>query len=715
MTDTTLAHGGSVKPDLSAGRLKKRRRAELRFKLYGLGAILVAVAFLAVFLGTIVSRGVPGFFQTYVLLDVQITPDVADPEGGGTADSLRRGNYATLLRNSLLATFPDTEGRKAKRELANLLSPIARYNLQDEVVADPALVGKSVQQWFLLSDDVDRLIKSETTAEMPADQRRLSDRQVVWIDKLEADGKIETRFDWNFFTVGNSAEPEAAGLGAAMVGSLYTMVVMLLLCVPVGVMAAIYLEEFAPKNKVTEIIEININNLAAVPSIVFGLLGLAVFLSFFGLPRSAPLGRRHGPGADDLADHHHHHACGPKSSAALDSPGRRCAWRLQAAVDHASRAALGPAGNPHRHHHRLGAGAGRDRALADDRHVRLRAGGARRDPRHGNGDPCADLLLGRPGRARLRGQDLGRDHGAAGLPHPDERRGGPAAATFRETVVMTRELNLAELAEPSAAVLAGLGPIPKSEIKLKMRARNTNVYYGEAQALKQVDLDIPERKVMALIGPSGCGKSTFLRCLNRMNDVIDGCRVTGDIRLDGEDIHNPKLDVVQLRARIGMVFQKPNPFPKSIFDNIAYGPRIHGVAKNSAMLEEVVTTSLQRAGLWEEVKDRLHQPGTGLSGGQQQRLCIARAIAVSPEVILMDEPCSALDPIATAKVEELIDDLRRNFTIVIVTHSMQQAARVSQNTAFFHLGSLVEASATDELFTNPQDERTQGYITGRYG
>jgi len=262
-------------------------------------------------------------------------------------------------------------------------------------------------------------------------------------------------------------------------------------------------------------------------------------------------------------------------------------------------------------------------------------------------------------------------------------------------------------------------PIPAQRAEslpaAKMSARDCNVFYAGAHALKHVDLDIPACQVTALIGPSGCGKSTFLRCLNRMNDVIDGCRVTGDLRLDGDDIYDPRLDVVQLRARVGMVFQKPNPFPKSIFDNIAYGPRIHGIARNSGMLEEVVATSLQRAGLWEEVKDRLNEPGTGLSGGQQQRLCIARAIAVSPEVILMDEPCSALDPIATAKIEQLIDDLRRNFTIVIVTHSMQQAARVSQRTAFFHLGSLVESGPTDEIFTNPEDERTQGYITGRYG
>jgi len=250
---------------------------------------------------------------------------------------------------------------------------------------------------------------------------------------------------------------------------------------------------------------------------------------------------------------------------------------------------------------------------------------------------------------------------------------------------------------------------------VKMRCRDTNVYYGNAHALKHVDLDIHLHRVTALIGPSGCGKSTFLRCLNRMNDVIEHCRVEADIRLDEVDIYDPHLDVVQLRARVGMVFQKPNPFPKSVYDNIAYAPRIHGMGKNRAELDEIVEDSLRRAGLWDEVKDRLEEPGTGLSGGQQQRLCIARAIAVSPEVILMDEPCSALDPIATAKIEELIDDLRLHFTIVIVTHNMQQAARVSQQTAFFHLGNLVETQETEELFTNPKDERTQGYITGRYG
>jgi phosphate transport system ATP-binding protein len=249
----------------------------------------------------------------------------------------------------------------------------------------------------------------------------------------------------------------------------------------------------------------------------------------------------------------------------------------------------------------------------------------------------------------------------------------------------------------------------------RMTARQVNVYYGEKHAIKNVSLDIGANEVIAMIGPSGCGKSTFLRCLNRMNDTIDGCRVIGTITLDGQDIHDRKLDVVPLRAQVGMVFQKPNPFPKSIYENVAYGPRIHGLAATRAELDEVVQKSLERAGLWEEVKDRLDQPGTGLSGGQQQRLCIARTIAVNPEVILMDEPCSALDPIATAKIEELIDELREHFSIAIVTHSMQQAARVSQRTAYFHLGDLIEIGDTNQIFTNPRHPLTEDYITGRFG
>ena len=251
--------------------------------------------------------------------------------------------------------------------------------------------------------------------------------------------------------------------------------------------------------------------------------------------------------------------------------------------------------------------------------------------------------------------------------------------------------------------------------KIKISTRNLNVYYGAKQAIFNINLDLMEKKVTALIGPSGCGKSTFIRCLNRMNDVIDICKVDGSIKVDGSEINEKNVDVNKIRERIGMVFQKPNPFPKSIYDNIAYGPRIHGLAESQNVLDEIVENSLKKAALWEEVKDRLNQPGTSLSGGQQQRLCIARAISINPEVILMDEPCSALDPIATAKIEELIDELKKSYTIVIVTHSMSQAARVSQNTGFFHLGKLMEFNLTEKIFKNPDNKMTQDYITGRFG
>jgi phosphate transport system ATP-binding protein len=273
--------------------------------------------------------------------------------------------------------------------------------------------------------------------------------------------------------------------------------------------------------------------------------------------------------------------------------------------------------------------------------------------------------------------------------------------------VMTGPLMTAPIVKAANGVLTG-APV-------KISARDVNVHYGDKQALFDVSMDIPDRAVTAFIGPSGCGKTTFLRCFNRMNDLIDNCRVTGTLQIEGKDAYAKTVDAVVLRTRVGMVFQKPNPFPKSIYDNVAYGPRIHGMAKSKAQMDEIVEKSLKRAGLWEEVKDRLAQPGTGLSGGQQQRLVIARTVAVNPDIILMDEPCSALDPIATAKIEELIDELRENYCIVIVTHSMAQAARVSQKTAFFHLGKLVETGATEEIFTNPRDTRTQDYITGRFG
>jgi len=267
--------------------------------------------------------------------------------------------------------------------------------------------------------------------------------------------------------------------------------------------------------------------------------------------------------------------------------------------------------------------------------------------------------------------------------------------------------------DQSLGIIHSLKTDTASEVKVA--ATECSVFYGEKQALFDIDLDIFANEVTALIGPSGCGKSTFLRCINRMNDIIDGCRVAGEVMLDGQNIYDQTLDVVHLRSRVGMVFQKPNPFPKSIYENVAYGPRIHGFTSSKQEMNEIVEKSLRRASLWDEVKDRLDQPGTGLSGGQQQRLCIARTIAVQPEVILMDEPCSALDPIATAKIEELIDELRQNYTIVIVTHSMQQAARVSQRTAFFHLGYLMEVDDTDRKLTAPKEQKTQDYITGRFG
>jgi phosphate transport system ATP-binding protein len=280
------------------------------------------------------------------------------------------------------------------------------------------------------------------------------------------------------------------------------------------------------------------------------------------------------------------------------------------------------------------------------------------------------------------------------------------------------------MSEASDGSPGGAGRAPAPEVvharhegprAAKMTARGVNLWYGDKQALYDVDVDINQTEVTALIGPSGCGKSTFLRCLNRMNDTIDTCRVEGDIRLDDEDIYDTRMDVVEVRARVGMVFQQPNPFPKSVYDNVAYGPRIHGLVNTKAELDDLVEQSLRRAALWNEVKDRLGDPGNGLSGGQQQRLCIARTIAVGPEVILMDEPASALDPVATAHIEELIDELSREYAICIVTHSMQQAARVSQRTAFFHLGKLIEVGETNDLFTSPKEQMTQDYITGRFG
>ncbi len=276
-------------------------------------------------------------------------------------------------------------------------------------------------------------------------------------------------------------------------------------------------------------------------------------------------------------------------------------------------------------------------------------------------------------------------------------------------------MNMRDTAQTNDEISIETGAEMHMDETSKISAKDVQVHYGDNHAIKDVSVEIADKAVTAFIGPSGCGKSTFLRCLNRMNDTIDICRVAGEIKIDDEDIYDKRVDPVQLRAKVGMVFQKPNPFPKSIYDNVAYGPRIHGLANNKAELDGIVERALRRGAIWEEVKDRLDASGTGLSGGQQQRLCIARAIATEPQVLLMDEPCSALDPIATAQVEELIDELRKSYCVVIVTHSMQQAARVSQQTAFFHLGNLVEFGETDKIFTNPEDPRTESYISGRIG
>jgi phosphate transport system ATP-binding protein len=311
----------------------------------------------------------------------------------------------------------------------------------------------------------------------------------------------------------------------------------------------------------------------------------------------------------------------------------------------------------------------------------------------------------------------GSNGGAAAAGEPSSATGAIAAAPAPRARYGESGLNLKPSGRVAAGVAEAAAAAPEGQAigNPVFSCRDVSVFYSGKQALKSVSIDVGRRQVLAMIGPSGCGKSTFLRCLNRMNDTIPGARVTGTIMLDGRDIHGGQLDAVQLRARIGMVFQKPNPFPKSIYDNVAYGPRIHGLTRSRAQLDDVVCHSLTKAGLWDEVKDRLSSPGTGLSGGQQQRLCIARTIAVQPEVILMDEPCSALDPIATARIEDLIDELRESYAIVIVTHSMQQAARVSQRTAYFHLGELIEVGDTDRVFTNPRQRLTEDYITGRFG
>ena len=538
----------------------------------------------------------------------------------------------------------------------------------------------------------------------PESSRKISDKEIVWLDELKAQNLVESRFNSIFFFTGASREPELAGIWGAVVGSFLTMIVTLAIAFPIGVSAAIYLEEFAPKNRWTNLIEVNINNLAAVPSIVFGLLGLAVFLNLFGLPRSAPV-------------------VGGMVLALMTLP----------IIIIASRASL-RAVPPSIREAALGIGASKVQTVFH--HVLPLAmpgimTGTILGMAHALGETAPLLMIGMvafivdiPGGFTDPATILPvqifmwADFPEAGFQQKTSAAilillafliimnadcGDPAQTLRAALVSGVEDMNIMTEAAVEQKIMPG-----RTSRSIKMKGDKVTVHYGEKRALFDVDLDIREKQVTALIGPSGCGKSTFLRCLNRMNDTISIAKVTGKITLDGEDIYDPAIDVVELRARVGMVFQKPNPFPKSIYDNVAYGPRIHGLTKSKADLDEVVESSLKKAALWNEVKDRLHESGTGLSGGQQQRLCIARAIAVSPEVILMDEPCSALDPIATAKVEELIDELRSNYTIVIVTHSMQQAARVSQRTAMFHLGYLVEEGRDRQDVHQPRRQAHPG-------
>ncbi len=546
----------------------------------------------------------------------------------------------------------------------------------------------------------------------PESNRNVSDQSIAYLEKLKSAGKVDRAFNWRFFTAGDSREPELAGIRGAVVGSVLTLLVTMVTCLPVGVLAAIYLEKFAPKNRFTDLIEININNLAAVPSIVFGLLGLC---GIFELLRDAQVCAtcwRIGLGTARCSHNHHSHAGRAQGRATIYRGSCARGRRFEAASDFPSRSSARHAGYHDRHDHRYGTCSGRNRSPAHDWDGRIYCGRSKKSNGECHGPAGANLLVVGFARTRIPSEDRSRHHGTISRSVRDERHGHLAQKKIRETLVMLNtEVAMDMSLVPEMKMLNG-----QSSARVpKVVARGVDVYYGEKHALKNVNVDIPERSVMSFIGPSGCGKSTFLRCINRMNDTVASCRVTGKITIDGADVYDPEVDPVELRSRVGMVFQKPNPFPKSIYENVAYGPRIHAKAANKAELDEIVERSLKRASLWLEVKDRLTDSGTSLSGGQQQRLCIARAIAVDPNIILMDEPCSALDPIATARIEELMEELRESYTIVIVTHSMQQAARVSQRTAFFHMGSLVEQGETTQIFTNPVDQRTQDYITGRFG
>jgi phosphate transport system permease protein len=699
-------------------RTRRRNRSEARFRAYGLAAVIVGIVALVLLLTSILSNGASSFRQTFIEFPVTLEAERLDPAGNRDPAEMARVTtfgYLPIIAQAFSEHIDSLgiEHEVGLRELADMISEEAPAQLRARVLANPNLVGQTVNIDILAGGRIDGYFKGRVTMASAERDNNVTPEQLVLAQALADEGSIETRFNFGFITAPDASgqRPEAAGLGVAIVGSFYMMLVVLTLSLPIGVAASIYLEEFAPKNRFTDLIEVNISNLAAVPSIVFGILGLAIFINFAGLPQSAPI-------------------VGGLVLTLMTLPTIIIATRasLRAVPPSIRQAALGLGASKMQSvfHHVLPLAAPgiltgtiiglaqalrRNRTATVDRHGGLRPRVSRRTAggavRRGHGAAGAGLQLDPTVRPRLRRTGIGRDYRALGVPDLHERDGRAAAPPVRASVVIpVEDGNMNDMTVAGRDV---------DEQKLKMKARSVDVFYGDNHAIKEVDVDIKDKTVTAFIGPSGCGKSTFLRCLNRMNDTIDVARVDGEITLDGEDIYDKRVDPVQLRAKVGMVFQKPNPFPKSIYDNVAYGPRIHGLSSNKADLDDIVERSLRRAALWDEAKDRLDQPGTGLSGGQQQRLCIARAVATSPEVLLMDEPCSALDPIATAQIEELIDELRSRFSVVIVTHSMQQAARVSQKTAFFHLGELVEYDDTSKIFTNPEDPRTESYITGRIG
>ena len=875
MTDQTgtapATPTGGYGSDAAIARLKARRRAETRLKAYGISAIALAFAALGALVWSVASKTATALTEHYIVLEFEIPAEDVDPDGTGDVEVIGKANFGGITKDILKARFPSATGRKVRRQLYDIVSSGAAYELRKHVLDNPAALRGPLEFEFVASDVADLYLKGvhgsfveqprppasalevtelrkntwqvtadapvfgsvlgglsellleraarlrsqallqengrrvfeerlqaatddaeraelrkevaartarrdQLTAEadalvrtgsggggaieldrsmpslvlrvgddwykladvqesratvtalsaaaalpgrladpdwtflanhVPESARKTSDLQAVWLEDLRSTGSVEQRFNWRFFTSGDSREPELAGILGAVVGSFWTMLVTFLLAFPVGVLAAVYLEEFAPRNRWTgphrgqhqqsrrrAVDRVRTSRALRLPRVL----------------RRSPLGaprRRHNAGADDAADHHHRVTRRDSRGSALDSRRGARNRRIEVADVVSPCAPAGPSRDPDGDNHRHGAGARRDGAADHDRH----GGVHRRCPgrHHGQCDGSSSAgvpLVGFPG-TRLRGAHGPRDLRAAGISRGNERACGLPPQALRTALV-------------GATGASAMNQLTLTDSELedqdnKISARDVNVHYGDTHAIKNVDVDIPDKTVTAFIGPSGCGKSTFLRCFNRMNDTIEICRVTGDIRLEDQNIYDRRIDPVQLRARVGMVFQKPNPFPKSVYDNVAYGPRIHGLVNNRSELDEVVEECLKRAALWREVKDRLHEPGTGLSGGQQQRLCIARAVATAPEVLLMDEPCSALDPIATAQIEELIDELRLNYAVVIVTHSMQQAARVSQRTAFFHLGSLVEHGHTTKIFTNPDDQRTQDYITGRFG